>query len=271
MAPGNINSRLGDMDSNSNEDKVMDISEDELARLEAIHCAPSDIEQWAHDCYLCGEELPCDVLRLIAAYRAQVAENRVLRGPMDAYNEDGESLLPRGWVPVDGGRLDELEQAEAERDSLRTELAIQQGGRCTSCMEPVSPIHPRCACVRSELTALETERDEYARKHQAAKDLGIKVAKELRAKNRELARQLAAVQKDVADIHARILDNRADFGVCPEWFEALVTRVLAEPAPEAVARIEAQLAEADALAKQLRGWDPCNPALAEYERAREDA
>lgn len=52
----------------------MDISENELARLEAIHCPATDIEQWAQDCYLCGEKLPCDVLRLIAAYRKQVAK-----------------------------------------------------------------------------------------------------------------------------------------------------------------------------------------------------
>ena len=47
----------------------MSISEEELAALEAVHCAPTDIEQWAHGCYLCGESLPCSVLRLVARVR----------------------------------------------------------------------------------------------------------------------------------------------------------------------------------------------------------
>ena len=42
-----------------------------------------------------------------------------IEGKWDAYDEDGEPLLPRGWALVDGGRLDELEASEQEADRLR--------------------------------------------------------------------------------------------------------------------------------------------------------
>lgn len=46
-------------------------------------------------------------------------------------------------------------------DSLRTQLAILQDGRCTGCMEPVNPLHPKCACVRAELAEAQERADQF--------------------------------------------------------------------------------------------------------------
>lgn len=77
-----------------------------------------------------------DVPVLVAAVRRLAAENATLRSPMDRCDEEGEPVPPRGWVPVDGGRLDELEAAEAEVERLRA-----AGQRVIDAVDkPASPI-----------------------------------------------------------------------------------------------------------------------------------
>lgn len=39
--------------------------------------------------------------------------NTIRQASVDAYTEAGEPVFPRGWTPIDGGRLAELEDAEA--------------------------------------------------------------------------------------------------------------------------------------------------------------
>ena len=41
------------------------------------------------------------------------------------------------------------------------EQTILKYGRCVSCMEPVNPLHPKCACIRAELTELQREIEGY--------------------------------------------------------------------------------------------------------------
>ena len=42
-------------------------------------------------------------------------------------------------------------------DAQATEIAILKDGRCVSCMEPVNPLHPKCACIRAEIAEMEAE------------------------------------------------------------------------------------------------------------------
>src|SRR5205814_1780638 len=50
------------------------------------------------------------------------AENTLLRSSHDRYTEDGEPFLPRGWVPIDGGRYNELEAAEQQVEDYRAAI-----------------------------------------------------------------------------------------------------------------------------------------------------
>lgn len=79
-----------------------------------LNCSDADAEFIAH--------ARTDVPALLVEVVRLTEENETLRGPHDAYQENGEPLLPRGWVPVDGGYLDELEAAAIERDALRAAL-----------------------------------------------------------------------------------------------------------------------------------------------------
>ena len=42
-------------------------------------------------------------------------------------------------------------------DAQATEIAVLKDGRCVSCMEPVNPLHPKCACIRAEIAEMEAE------------------------------------------------------------------------------------------------------------------
>lgn len=48
-------------------------------------------------------------------------------------------------------------QATSLIDAQATEIAILKDGRCVSCMEPVNPLHPKCACIRAEIAEMEAE------------------------------------------------------------------------------------------------------------------
>lgn len=89
-----------------------------------------------------------DLAELLARARrteTAEAENAILRGKVDAYTEDGEPVMPRGWTPVDGGRLDELEAAERIAATYREALEeiATEAPRCAKCHE----LHQcRCGC-----------------------------------------------------------------------------------------------------------------------------
>lgn len=82
-------------------------------------------DQQAMGGYIDGLQSALDDMRE-RAEKAE-AENKRLRemveGRFDGYDQDGEPVLPRGWVPVDGGRLDELEAAEAELEGFAEVLS----------------------------------------------------------------------------------------------------------------------------------------------------
>lgn len=52
------------------------------------------------------------------------------------------------WLRERSTRLDAAEDTITE---IRREIAILKDGRCVSCMEPVNPLHPKCACIRAEI------------------------------------------------------------------------------------------------------------------------
>ena len=66
----------------------------------------------------------------------------MVEGQFDVWSEDGTPVLPRGWVPVDGGRLDELETSEAERNSLLEQRRI---------------LHLDCEALRKRTESAERE------------------------------------------------------------------------------------------------------------------
>lgn len=57
-----------------------------------------------------------EIVRLREENQRLREENQRLRDAVegrwfpDAYDQDGEPVLPRGWTIIDGGRLDELER-----------------------------------------------------------------------------------------------------------------------------------------------------------------
>lgn len=79
-------------------------------------------EQWVEDARRLMRDLDGSVLdlvnghivRLIAALDRAEAENDLLRKPMATYWANGELADSASWLPIEAGRYDELEAAEAE-------------------------------------------------------------------------------------------------------------------------------------------------------------
>lgn len=62
------------------------------------------------------------------------------------------------WKAFQAG-YEEAEKAyftglDAENARLREQVSILEAGRCTSCMEPINPLHQQCACSRAEFEML---------------------------------------------------------------------------------------------------------------------
>lgn len=49
---------------------------------------------------------------------------------------------------------DECVNQTFENARLREQVSILEAGRCTSCMEPINPLHQQCACSRAEFEML---------------------------------------------------------------------------------------------------------------------
>ena len=78
-----------------------------------------------------------------------------LRSRVWPRNEDGESA---SWCNLCGfGWPCGCTKMLATIDAQATEIAILKDGRCVSCMEPVNPLHPKCACIRAEIAEMEAE------------------------------------------------------------------------------------------------------------------
>ena len=58
---------------------------------------------------------------------------------------------PTDWPCETGRWLATIAQQASELEQLRAENVILKDGRCTNCMEPVNPLHLKCACVRAEI------------------------------------------------------------------------------------------------------------------------
>ena len=78
--------------------------------------------------------------------------------------EKGPGQNVGGWIENPGADLNAF-RAELRPyvEVLLTRIAILEDkqNRCISCMEPISPLHPRCTCIWSEIAELENERDRY--------------------------------------------------------------------------------------------------------------
>ena len=63
----------------------------------------------------------------------------------------------RWWLSMSSYRKGKHSRYLATIDAQATEIAILKDGRCVSCMEPVNPLHPKCACIRAEIAEMEAE------------------------------------------------------------------------------------------------------------------
>ena len=80
----------------------------------------------------------------------ELAETRGLVWPRGE-GEGWCNLCGFGWPCRCAALLATIAAQSSELEQLRAENVILKDGRCTNCMEPVNPLHLKCACVRAEI------------------------------------------------------------------------------------------------------------------------
>lgn len=77
---------------------------------------------WDSPTFTLGQPADAAIVRAENAEREAQKLREFIEGKVDAYAEDGEPFLPRGWTLVDGGRLDELEAIERRAENAEALL-----------------------------------------------------------------------------------------------------------------------------------------------------